>query len=110
MLRLVCGLGVLLGAVACNSSSEPVACAGQCAPPYQLMVSFRGAVSEAAATAVIDHCAKTSPVFLRQEMVARSDGVQITVFTRERGSTASSRALYDCISASPRVAAAGWPA
>lgn len=47
------------------SSSAPVPCAGQCRPPYELMVDFRPGTTQAAAQQLLTSCTDNNPVVIR---------------------------------------------
>ena len=56
-------LGVLL--YLSNSGSGTAACAGQCAPPYQLQVDFHPGTTPASARKLLTRCATRNPAVIR---------------------------------------------
>src|SRR5271166_6915355 len=63
----ICVLAVpaLLSVTSCGSSTSAIACAGQCAPPYELQVDFHAGTTPATAHKVLTSCAGHNPVVIR---------------------------------------------
>jgi hypothetical protein len=101
----------VVGVTACTSSpAAPTACAGQCAPPFELDVYFRSGTPDATAQAILSACAARDPVVIRIGAVDDMQGGQSSavVYTRDFASAKTNK-LVKCLESSSRVAMAAWP-
>jgi hypothetical protein len=98
----------LTGLISCGR--EPVACAGQCAPPYELEVDFHPGTSPAEAEKILETCTDHNPVVIRiGALHDLANGYsKALIYTHVFGKTARTRGLLRCL-ASEGVALAGWP-
>ena len=96
--------------VLASCGRQQVPCAGQCAPPYHLVVIFKSGTSLVTARKVLTSCAAHNPVVIRVGALRHlGDGVnEATVYTRAFGSTARTSGLLRCLRSSG-VARPGWP-
>jgi len=96
----------LSGVVSC-AASPPTICAGQCAPPYELVVRFAAGTSHATAQEVLTSCARSNPVVIRVGRLHNFEGQSAAfIYTKVFGNLASR--LLKCLRSSG-VATAGWP-
>ena len=104
-------LAVVAIAGVSGCSRAPVACAGQCAPPYELMVDFRAGISPAEATMVLKTCAGNNPVVVRigalQHLPAGFS--RVLIYTHVFGSTSQTEGLLSCLRTSGATQEVGWP-
>jgi len=106
---------LMLGLAGCGTG--PVACAGQCGPPFQLRVVFRHGTSAQAERAALRACSagnpeveRIGPVRLRPLAAGGKPEPQAVVYTRSLGAArAASRRLVDCLNSAPAVYGAGYP-
>lgn len=100
----------LMSVTSCGSSSIATACAGQCAPPYELQVDFRPGTTHAAAQKVLTSCGGHNRVVIRVGTLRdRGDaGSTATIYTHVFGNTAHTSGLLKCLRSSG-VATAAWP-
>jgi hypothetical protein len=104
---LYCAPVVLaLGVTSCTTSG-PVACAGQCAPPYELLIQFRAGTPGATAQKILRSCAGRDPVVIRIGAL-QEDQSQAFIYTRVFA-TAETARLTECLRSSFGVIAVGWP-
>ena len=103
----LCVLGALLYLANRGSST---ACAGHCAPPYELQVDFHPGTTHAAARKLLTSCAAGDPVVIRIGGLRElGDGSsRAMIYTRVFGRTARTSGLLRCLQ-SAGVASAGWP-
>ena len=101
---------VLMSVTSCGSGTSATACAGQCAPPYELQVDFRTGTTHAAAQEVLTSCAGHDPVVIRVGTLRDlgDAGSMATIYTHVFGNTAQTSGLLKCLRSSG-VAMAGWP-
>ncbi len=103
---------VLMSVTSCGSSTSTsaTACAGQCAPPYELQVDFRAGTTHATAQRVLTSCAGHDPVVIRIGTLRDlgDAGSMATIYTHVFGSTARTSGLLKCLRSSG-VAMASWP-
>jgi hypothetical protein len=106
----VLAVGVLMSVTSCGSSTVPTACAGQCAPAYELQVNFKPGTTHAAARKVLASCAGRDPVVMKVGTLQDAgDGSSTAIiYTHVFGDTARTSALLKCLDTSG-VAMAGWP-
>ncbi len=95
-------------AVLPGCASPPVVCAGQCAPPYELQVSFKAGTPPATVRSVLARCAAHDPVVIRVGQVQARPGelIVVMVYTRSMRTVRTS-ALVGCLQSAG--AGAGWP-
>ena len=109
----VCVLGVpaLMSVTSCGSSTSASACAGQCAPPYELQVDFDAGTTHAIAQKVLTSCAGHNPVVIRVGTLrdlGGDVGSTAIIYTHVFGDTAQTTGLLKCLRSSG-VATASWP-
>jgi hypothetical protein len=94
-----------------SCARAPVACAGQCAPPYELMVDFRADIPPAEATMVLKSCADNNPVVVRIGVLQHlSAGFsRALIYTHVFGQTKQTDGLLSCLRASGATQEVGWP-
>jgi hypothetical protein len=92
-------------------STTPVACGGQCAPPYELQVDFHSGTAHAAAQKLLTSCADHNPVVVRigtPRDIGRGVNRAI-IYTQAFGNTPRTAGLLTCLRHSGLVATVGWP-
>lgn len=101
---------VLMSVASCGSSTSATACAGQCAPPYELQVDLRAGITHATAQKVLTSCAGHDPVVIRIGTLRDlgDAGSTATIYTHVFGNTAQTSGLLKCLRSSG-VATAAWP-
>lgn len=106
-------LAGFFGLAACGSSTNGI-CAGQCGPPYQLLVIFRPDTSRQVATTDMNRCA-WKPFVVRVGRAYRFHGpkaaespLRATVYTKSTVSHQNDR-LLACLRRSSSVISAGYP-
>jgi hypothetical protein len=113
----VCVLAVpaLMSVTSCGSSTSTStsanACAGQCAPPYELQVDFDAGTTHAIAQKVLTSCAGHNPVVIRVGTLrdlGGDVGSTAIIYTHVFGYTAQTTGLLKCLRSSG-VATASWP-
>jgi hypothetical protein len=106
-----CALVVPAIAVISGCGSAPVACGGQCAPPYELEVGFQPGTTHAAAEKLLASCADHNPVVIRIGTLREvgGGGIRATVYTRVFGDMPRTAGLLECVRISGLVVTAGWP-
>jgi len=108
----ICVLAVpaLLSVTSCGSSTSAIACAGQCAPPYELQVDFHAGTTPATAHKVLTSCAGHNPVVIRVGTLRDlGDGWSTAmIYTRVFGTMAQTSGLLKCLRSSG-AAMAAWP-
>lgn len=104
------GLVLLLAAAACGTGGFATACAGQCAPPYELEVIFTARTSHAAAERVIASCAEGNSAVIRIQVRYFPNGIaRAMIYTRVFAGAKRADQLHKCLRSSGAVATAGWP-
>jgi hypothetical protein len=58
-------MAAIIAASSCGSVGQNVACAGQCAPPYELEVDFQQGTTATAAQEILRSCTDHNPVVIR---------------------------------------------
>ncbi len=105
---------VLMSVTSCGSSTSTstsaTACAGQCAPPYELQVLFRTGTTHATAQKVLTSCAGHNPVVISVGTLRElgDAGSAAIIYTHVFGDTAQTSGLLKCLRSSG-VATAAWP-
>jgi hypothetical protein len=105
---LAAAAAVLALAVLPGCGGPPPACAGQCAPPYELQVTFKAATPPGTVRSVLARCAAHDPVVIRvgQALARKGEFIAVMVYTRSM-KTAPTAALLDCLQSAG--AGTGWP-
>jgi hypothetical protein len=109
-LRGCAAAALAVAGLASCTAGAPVACAGQCAPPYELQVHFRAGIPGATAQKILGSCVNHDPVVIRIGTLhdipeGRSEAYIYThVFA-----TARTVRLVKCLQSSSGVATVGWP-
>jgi hypothetical protein len=100
-----------VGVASCTTARAPMACGGQCAPPYELQVGFRQGTATATAEKVLASCADHNPVVIRIGTVQhRAEGFsRAMVYTHVLGDTGRTAALLKCLRMSGVTQGVGWP-
>ena len=94
---------------AIRASISPVRpCAGQCGPPFQLVVTFRTGSSAEAAETAMSNCASKPFVVRIGSAHRRRDSLTATVYTEAMHGHQSDH-LLACLHRSPSVFSAGYP-
>jgi hypothetical protein len=98
----------LAGINGCGSA--PIACAGQCAPPYELQVDFHPGTTHTTAQKLLGSCADHDPVVIRVGTLRDLGGgiSQAMIYTHVFGDTPRTTRLLKCLR-TPGIATAGWP-
>lgn len=101
-------LSALVGINGCGSA--PIACAGQCAPPYELQVDFHPGTTHNTAQKLLASCADHDPVVIRAGKLRDLGGgiSQAMIYTHVLGDTSRTTRLLKCLRSSG-IATAGWP-
>ena len=109
---LLCCAPVVLAVVSLTSctASAPVACAGQCAPPYELQVLFRAGTPDATAQKILGSCADHDPVVIRIGALhdTPEDQSEAYIYTHVFATARTAR-LIKCLQSSSGVVTVGWP-
>jgi hypothetical protein len=99
----------VLGLTSCTASA-PVACAGQCAPPYELQVLFRAGTPDATAQKILGSCTDHDPVVIRVGAPHNTPGDQSEAYIYTHVfATARTARLIKCLQSSSGVVTVGWP-
>lgn len=100
----------LMSVTSYGSSTSATACAGQCAPPYELQVVFRAGTMHSTAQNVLTSCAGHDPVVISVGTLRDlgDAGSTATIYTHAFGNTAQTSGLLKCLRSSG-VAMAAWP-
>ena len=98
----------LIGVTSCASAT--VTCAGQCAPPYELEVSFHPGTTHATAEKVLRACADHNPVVISIGKLQNqaSGWSRALIYTHVFGKTTQTAGLLKCLKSSG-LAFAAWP-
>jgi hypothetical protein len=111
--RLVACLGIAMAAIGMSScgAHRNLACAGQCAPPYELEVNFAQGTTHAAAEQILTSCAGHDPVVIRVGALRQeADGLsRAMVFTHDLGNTDRTAGLVNWVRTSGLTRGVGWP-
>jgi len=107
------GAAVQSAAAKPASGSTLVPCAGQCGPPYELMVLFQPGTSHAAAQQLLTSCTDQNPVVIRVGPlgVDPSGLSRAFIYTQVFGPSNPSRTagLLTCLRHSSLTYEVGWP-
>jgi hypothetical protein len=104
---IVVGAG-FTGLASC--ARAPEACAGQCAPPYELQVGFQPGTRAAQAESVLKACADGNPVVIRiGALQVHGEQSQALIYTHAFGNSKRTDGLIDCLRASDLTEGVGWP-
>jgi hypothetical protein len=93
------------GLAACGQSTG--ACAGQCAPPFQLQVTFRSGTSAQAAAAAMNNCASKPFVVRIGRLQNSTASLNAMVYTEAMHGHQNDH-LLACLRRSPSVIQAGY--
>ncbi len=101
---------LFLGVAACGHHPQNQICAGQCGPPYKMMVTFTRGTSLAEADSDLRSC-QNNPVVIRIREPKKQGGVfGATLFTTQLGAiTPPATRLVHCLERERSVLGAGWP-
>ena len=107
---------MLLAVAACGSGASGAGassaiCAGQCAPPYQLRVTFTAGTSQATAEKVMSSCAEDNPAVIRAGTphYLPNGMSRAIIYTRVFAGAKRTSQLQECLRSSGVVATAAWP-
>jgi len=109
---LLCCAPAALAVVSLTSctASAPVACAGQCAPPYELQVLFRAGTPHGTAQKILGSCADHDPVVIRiGELHDTPEDQGAAYIYTHVFATARTARLIKCLQSSSSVVTVGWP-
>jgi hypothetical protein len=102
-------LAAMVSLGGCHGST-PIACAMQCAPPYELNVYFHPGTTPAAAHKLLTSCTDHDPVVIRIGTLRDLGGgdSQAMIYTHAIGKTPRTAGLLNCLDNSG-IAIAAWP-
>jgi hypothetical protein len=94
---------------ACSGHGPTRVCAGQCGPPYELLVEFHAGATSAQVVGVARDCATQPGVIRFGKPQHDAGGWHLTVYTTEISRSATTQPLLDCLHRHPAVGHAAWP-
>jgi hypothetical protein len=107
---LCCTPVVLAFGVTSCAAGAPIPCAGQCAPPYELLVQFRAGTPDATAQKILGSCADHDPVVIRVGALRNipEDQSEAYIYTHVLATARTAR-LTECLRSSSGVVTVAWP-